>query len=96
MKLKPLHDRVVVKPATADEKTASGIILPDSAKEKPTRGKIVAIGSGRVNKENGKVTALSVKAGDEVYYGKWSGTEVEVDGEKLVIVKESDLLGVAE
>ena len=96
MKLKPLHDRVVVKPATADEKTATGIILPDSAKEKPTRGKILAIGSGRLNKETGKITALSVKAGDEVYYGKWSGTEVDVDGEKLVIVKEGDLLGVAE
>ena len=96
MKLKPLHDRVVVKPATADDKTASGIILPDAAKEKPTRGKIIAAGTGKTNKETGKVTPLSVKAGDEVYYGKWSGTEVDVDGEKLVIVKESDLLGVAE
>ncbi|MGN6506560.1 MAG: co-chaperone GroES [Tepidisphaeraceae bacterium] len=95
MKLKPLHDRVVVKPAVADEKTASGIILPDSAKEKPTRGKIIAAGAGKTA-DNGKVSPLSVKVGDEVYYGKWSGTEVEVDGEKLVIVKESDLLGVAE
>ena len=95
MKLKPLHDRVVVKPAVADEKTASGIILPDSAKEKPTRGKIIAAGAGKPA-DNGKVSPLSVKVGDEVYYGKWSGTEVEVDGEKLVIVKESDLLGVAE
>ena len=96
MKLKPLHDRVVVKPAEAEEKTASGIVLPDSAKEKPTRGKIVAAGGGKANKETGKVTPLGVKVGEEVYYGKWSGTEIEVDGEKLVIVKESDLLGVAE
>ncbi|MDB5326706.1 MAG: chaperonin Cpn10 [Phycisphaerales bacterium] len=96
MKLKPLHDRVVVKPAEAEEKTASGIVLPDSAKEKPTRGKVIAAGPGKANKETGKVNALNVKIGDEVYYGKWSGTEIEVEGEKLVIVKESDLLGVAE
>jgi chaperonin GroES len=96
MKLKPLHDRVVVKPAEAEEKTASGIVLPDSAREKPTKGKIIAAGSGKANKDTGKVAPLSVKVGDEVYYGKWTGTEIEVDGEKLVIVKESDLLGVAE
>ena len=95
MKLKPLHDRVVVKPAEAEEKTASGILLPDSAKEKPTRGKIVAAGAGKPDK-NGKAAALSEKVGDVVYYGKYSGTEVEVDGEKLVIVREGDLLGVAE
>jgi chaperonin GroES len=95
MKLKPLHDRVVVKPAEAEEKTASGILLPDSAKEKPTRGKIVAAGAGKPDK-NGKPASLSVKVGDVVYYGKYSGTEVEVDGQKLVIVRESDLLGVAE
>ncbi|HEX8343019.1 MAG TPA: co-chaperone GroES [Tepidisphaeraceae bacterium] len=96
MKLKPLHDRVVVKPAEAEEKTKSGILLPDSAKEKPTRGKVIAAGLGKPNKDTGKVNALNVKVGDEVYYGKYSGTEVEVEGEKLVIVRESDLLGVAE
>lgn len=96
MKLKPLHDRVVVKPAEAEEKTKSGILLPDSAKEKPTRGKVIAVGAGKPNKETGKVHALNVSVGDVVYYGKYSGTEVEVEGEKLVIVRESDLLGVAE
>jgi chaperonin GroES len=96
MKLKPLHDRVVVKPAEAAEKTASGILLPDSAKEKPTKGKVVAAGAGKPDKDTGKVHPLSVNVGDVVYYGKYSGTEVEVDGEKLVIVRESDLLGVAE
>ncbi len=95
MKLKPLHDRVVVKPAEADTKTKSGIILPDSAKEKPTTGKIVAVGGGKVD-DNGKTHKLSVDVGDVVYYGKYSGTEVEVDGTKFVIVRESDLLGVAE
>ncbi|GIW76829.1 MAG: 10 kDa chaperonin [Phycisphaerae bacterium] len=96
MKLKPLYDRVVVKPAEAEEKTPSGILLPDTAKEKPTRGKIVAVGSGKLDKNTGKVHPLNVSVGDVVYYGKYSGTEVEVDGEKLVIVRESDLLGVAE
>ena len=96
MKLKPLHDRVVIKPAEAEEKTATGILLPDSAKEKPTKGKIVAAGAGKANKETGKVSPLSVNVGDVVYYGKYSGTEVEVEGEKFVIVRESDLLGVAE
>jgi chaperonin GroES len=96
MKLKPIHDRVVVKPADAVEKTASGILLPDSAKEKPTKGKIIAVGAGKPNKDTGKLTPLAVSVGDVVYYGKYAGTEVEVDGEKLVIVRESDLLGVAE
>lgn len=96
MKLKPLYDRVVVKPAEAEEKTPSGILLPDTAKEKPTRGKVVAVGSGKLDKHTGKVHPLNVSVGDVVYYGKYSGTEVEVDGEKLVIVRESDLLGVAE
>ena len=96
MKLKPLHDRVVVKPAEAEEKTKSGILLPDSAKEKPTMGKIVACGAGKPDKDSGKVHPLSVSVGQVVYYGKYSGTEVEVDGDKLVIVRESDLLGVAE
>lgn len=96
MKLKPLHDRVVVKPAEAEEKTKSGILLPDSAKEKPTRGKVIAVGGGKPDKNTGKVHELNVAVGDVVYYGKYSGTEVEVEGEKLVIVRESDLLGVAE
>jgi chaperonin GroES len=96
MKLKPLHDRVVVKPAEAEEKTKSGILLPDSAKEKPTRGKVIAVGGGKPDKNTGKVHPLNVTVGDVVYYGKYSGTEVEVEGEKLVIVRESDLLGVAE
>lgn len=96
MKLKPLHDRVVVKPAEAEEKTKSGILLPDSAKEKPTRGKVIAVGAGKPDKNTGQLHALNVAVGDVVYYGKYSGTEVEVEGEKLVIVRESDLLGVAE
>ncbi len=96
MKLKPLHDRIVIKPAEAEVKTATGILLPDSAKEKPTRGKIVAVGGGKPNKDTGKLTPLAVSVGDVVYYGKYSGTEVDVDGQKLVIVRESDLLGVAE
>ncbi len=95
MKLKPLADRVIVKQMEAEEKTASGIYLPDAAKEKPTKGKIVAVGPGKAD-DNGKVMALSVKAGDTVYYGKYSGTEVEVNGEKYVILRESDLLGVLE
>jgi chaperonin GroES len=95
MKLKPLADRVVVKPAEAEEKTKSGIVLPDAAKEKPTRGKVVAAGPGRLD-DNGKAMPLSVKAGDTVIYGKYSGTEVEVNGEKFVIVRESELFGVVE
>lgn len=95
MKLKPLADRVIVKQMEAEEKTASGIYLPDAAKEKPTKGKIVAVGPGKAD-DNGKVMALSVEAGDTVYYGKYSGTEVEVNGEKYVILRESDLLGVLE
>lgn len=96
MKLKPLHDRVVVKPAEAEEKTKSGILLPDSAKEKPTRGKVLAAGAGKQDSATGKLHPLAVSVGDVVYYGKYSGTEVEVDGQKLVIVRESDILGVAE
>lgn len=94
MKLKPLHDRVVVKPAVAEEKTATGILLPDSAKEKPTRGEVIAAGSGKPDATTGKIHAMNVKVGDNVYYGKYSGTEVEVEGQKLVIVRESDLLGI--
>jgi chaperonin GroES len=95
MKLKPLADRVVVKQSEAEEKTASGILLPDAAREKPTKGKVIAAGPGKQDK-HGKAMTLSVKVGDVVFYGKYSGTDVEVDGEKLVILRESDLLGVLE
>ncbi len=95
MKLKPLADRVIVKQSEAEEKTASGIVLPDTAKEKPTKGKVVAAGAGKLD-DKGKRIAMHVKAGDVVYYGKYSGTDVEVDGEKFVILRESDLLGVLE
>ena len=93
MAFRPLHDRVLVRRIEADEKTAGGIIIPDSAKEKPSEGEIVAVGSGS-KAEDGTVTPLDVKAGDKVLFGKWSGTEVKVDGEDLLIMKESDLLGV--
>jgi chaperonin GroES len=95
MKLKPLSDRVIVKQTEAEEKTKSGIYLPDAAKEKPTLGKVIAVGPGKVD-EKGKRMTLSVKAGDTVYYGKYSGNEVEVDGTKYVILRETDLLGVLE
>ena len=95
MKFRPLHDRVLVKRIEQDEKTAGGIIIPDTAKEKPMEGKIIAAGSGTRN-ENGKLTPLDVKAGDRVLFGKWSGTEVKVDGEDLLIMQESDLLGIIE
>ena len=93
MKLKPLADRIVVQQAAAEEKTASGILLPDAAKEKPTKGKVISVGEGKLA-DNGKRYAIPLKAGDMVYYGKWSGTEVEVDGTKFVILKESDVLGI--
>ena len=95
MKLRPLADRVIVKQSEAEEKTASGIVLPDTAKEKPTKGKVVSAGPGKLD-DKGKPMALGVKAGDTVYYGKYSGTDVEVDGEKFVILRESDILGVLE
>ena len=95
MKFRPLHDRVVVKRLDAEQKTASGIIIPDTAQEKPSQGEIVAVGKGAVS-DNGKVTPLDVKVGDRVLFGKWSGTEVKVDGEELLIMKESDILGVFE
>jgi len=95
MKLRPLQDRVIVKQADAEEKTASGIVLPDTAKEKPTKGKVIAVGPGKLD-DNGKRMELGVRAGDTVYYGKYSGTDVEVNGEKFVILRESDLLGVLE
>jgi len=93
MGFRPLHDRVLVRRVEAEEKTAGGIIIPDSAKEKPAEGEIVAVGNGSKG-EDGKVTPLDVKAGDRVLFGKWSGTEVKVDGEDLLIMKESDILGV--
>jgi chaperonin GroES len=96
MKLKPLADRVIVKQSEAEEKTASGIVLPDSAKEKPTKGKIISVGPGKVDEKTGKRHELHVRVGDVVYYGKYSGTDVEIDGDKYVILRESDLLGVLE
>ena len=93
MSFRPLHDRVLVRRVEAEEKTAGGIIIPDSAKEKPAEGEIVSVGSG-TKAEDGKVTPLDVKAGDKVLFGKWSGTEVKLDGEDLRIMKESDILGI--
>ena len=95
MALRPLHDRVLVKRLESEEKTAGGIILPDSAQEKPSEGEVVAVGSG-AKAEDGTVTALDVKAGDKILFGKWSGTEVKVDGEDLLIMKESDIMGIIE
>ncbi len=95
MSFRPLHDRVLVEPLEAEEKTAGGIIIPDTAKEKPQEGKIVAAGNG-VQNDKGEIRPLDVKVGDRVLYGKWSGTEVKVDGKDLVIMKESDILGVVE
>jgi chaperonin GroES len=93
MTFRPLHDRVLVRRVEAEEKTAGGIIIPDSAKEKPAEGEIVSVGTG-ARAENGTITPLDVKVGDRVLFGKWSGTEVKVGGEDLLIMKESDILGV--
>jgi len=93
MKFRPLHDRVLVRRVEADKKTAGGIIIPDSAKEKPSEGAIVAVGTG-ARREDGTIVAMEVKAGDKVLFGKWSGTEVSIDGEELLIMKEGDILGV--
>ena len=93
MKFRPLHDRVVVRRLEGEEKTKGGIIIPDNAKEKPQEGEIVAVGPGGRN-ESGSLIAMGVRAGDKVLFGKWSGTEVKIDGEDLLIMKESDLLGV--
>jgi len=93
MKFRPLHDRVLVKRIDAEEKTAGGIIIPDTAKEKPMQGEVIAVGSG-VRGEDGKVIALDVKPGDRILFGKWSGTEVKIDGQELLIMKESDILGI--
>jgi chaperonin GroES len=95
MKFRPLHDRVVVRRLEGDEKTAGGIIIPDTAKEKPQEGEIIAVGAG-ARDEQGKIVALDVKAGDRILFGKWSGTEVKIDGEELLIMKESDIMGVIE
>jgi len=95
MALRPLHDRVLVKPLEADEKTAGGIIIPDTAKEKPMEAEIIAVGAG-YRGEDGTLRPLDVKKGDRVLYGKWSGTEIKLDGQDLMIMKESDILGVIE
>ena len=95
MKFRPLHDRVLVRRVESEQKTAGGIIIPDTAQEKPMEGKVIAVGSGH-KAEDGKVTKLDVKKGDKILFGKWSGTEVKVDGEDLIIMKESDILGVIE
>jgi chaperonin GroES len=93
MQFRPLHDRVVVRRLEAEEKTSGGIIIPDTAREKPQEGEIVAVGPG-ARDDNGSLVELSVKAGDRILFGKWSGTEVKIDGEDLLIMKESDILGV--
>jgi chaperonin GroES len=95
IKLKPLQDRVIVKQTEAEEKTKSGIVLPDSAKEKPTKGKVIAVGPGKLD-DNGKPMEVGVRVGDSVYYGKYAGTDVEVEGQKYVILRENDILGVLE
>lgn len=93
MAFTPLHDRVLVRRIEGDEKTSGGLIIPDSAKEKPAEGEIVSVGEG-ARKDSGELIAMSVKAGDKVLFGKWSGTEVKIDGEELLIMKESDILGI--
>ena len=93
MKLRPLHDRVLVKRVEQDEKSAGGIIIPDTAQEKPMEGKVIAVGTG-TREEGGKVTPLDVKAGDKILFGKWSGTEVTIESDELIIMKESDILGI--
>ncbi|ATP17621.1 co-chaperone GroES [Sphingobium yanoikuyae] len=93
MHFRPLHDRVVVRRIEAEEKTSGGIIIPDTAKEKPQEGEVVAVGAG-ARDDSGQLVELSVKAGDRILFGKWSGTEVKIDGEDLLIMKESDILGV--
>jgi len=95
MTFRPLHDRVLVRRIEADEKTAGGIIIPDTAKEKPQEGEVIAVGPG-VRDERGELSPLDVKAGDRVLFGKWSGSEVTLDGEELLIMKESDILGILE
>ncbi len=93
MKLRPLHDRVLVESLESEEKTAGGIIIPDTAKEKPQEGKVIAVGPG-AKSEDGKITPMDVKVGDHILFGKWSGTEVKIDGKEYSIMKESDIMGV--
>ena len=93
MALKPLHDRVLVKRVESEEKTKGGLIIPDTAKEKPAEGEVVATGEG-ARKDSGELIAMSVKAGDRILFGKWSGTEVTIDGQEMLIMKESDILGI--
>ena len=93
MSFRPLHDRVLVRRVEAEEKTTGGIIIPDTAKEKPQEGEVVSVGSG-ARAENGTITPMDVKSGDRILFGKWSGTEVKVNGEDLIIMKESDILGI--
>ena len=93
MKLKPLHDRVLVERVEQDAKSAGGIIIPDTVQEKPMEGKVIAVGSG-TRGEDGKITPLDVKAGDKILFGKWSGTEVTIDGTEMIIMKESDIMGI--
>jgi chaperonin GroES len=95
MRFRPLHDRVVVRRVEQETKTAGGIIIPDTAKEKPMEGEVVSVGPG-ARGEDGKIQALDVKAGDRILFGKWSGTEVKLDGEELLIMKESDIMGIVE
>jgi chaperonin GroES len=95
MKFRPLHDRVVIRRLNAEEKTVGGIIIPDTAQEKPVEGEIVAVGPGARN-EQGQIVTIEVKAGDRILFGKWSGTEVKLDGEELLIMKESDIMGIIE
>ena len=95
MKFRPLHDRVLVRRIEQDEKTAGGIIIPDTAKEKPMEGEVLAVGAG-ARGEDGKLHPLDVKAGDRILFGKWSGTEIKIEGEELMIMKESDILGIIE
>ena len=95
MNIRPLHDRVIVKRKDAENKTSSGIIIPDTAKEKPQEGKVVAVGKGKVN-EDGKITPLDVKVNDRVLFGKYSGTEINIDGEEHLIMREDDILGIIE
>lgn len=95
MKLRPLHDRVLVRRLEEEEKTPGGLIIPDTAKEKPMRGKIIAAGNGARN-DKGEITPLDVKKGDTILFGKWSGTEVKMDGEELLVMRESDIMGIIE
>jgi chaperonin GroES len=95
MSFRPLHDRVLVRRVKEEDKTKGGIIIPDTAKEKPQEGKVIAVGTG-IRGEDGKITPLDVKAGDRILFGKWSGTEVTIDGEELIIMKESDILGIVD